>query len=467
MLDLLQHPRAVVFVLLVSQLILRRILARKNRSNLPLPPGPKGYIGIGNLFDVPARHQEVEYSKLAQLYGDMVYLETFGTKILVLSSPTMDLFEKRSSRYSDRSDFPMLCGQMGYDAYFSLMRYGTRWRRQRRLFHEQFNPTAVKQFHPLILDERVRFVGELYRTPKEFVHVLRSFIARILLKMPYGIEPMGNGDPFITRPVEVTVGFAAAAAPGAFLVDFIPVLKYVPTWFPGASWKRFAQYYKRVANDARVVPFQQLRELQKLGTAPPSALRTWIEKLPPVEDESYEEERLCAQDTAGMSYVAGWDTSLGAALAAFLMLALHPEVQQRAQEEIDRVVGFAESQADTHRHILHDPNVYPEPFKFKPERYIKDRRIDKQVFDPYSAAFGFGRRICPGRHVSLDSLYAMISSALAFFDIAAPRDENGVCLLKGDFDGGILAHPKPFECIITPRSSRHEDLIHVTKNLEL
>ena len=50
MLDLLQHPKAVAFVLLLLQLILRRILARKNRSNLPLPPGPKGYICIGNLL---------------------------------------------------------------------------------------------------------------------------------------------------------------------------------------------------------------------------------------------------------------------------------------------------------------------------------------------------------------------------------------------------------------------------------
>lgn len=69
MLDLLQHPKTVAFVLLAPQLILRHISARKNRSNLPLPPGPKGYIGIGNLFNMPARNQEVEYSKLAQRYG--------------------------------------------------------------------------------------------------------------------------------------------------------------------------------------------------------------------------------------------------------------------------------------------------------------------------------------------------------------------------------------------------------------
>ncbi|KAJ3532041.1 hypothetical protein NMY22_g7905 [Coprinellus aureogranulatus] len=511
MLDLLQYPKTVTVFLLFLQFAFRYLRAKKVRSNLPLPPRPKGFIGIGNLLDIPAKNHELAYSKLADRYGDMVYLETFGTRILVLSSlaRTTDLFERRSSVYSDRSDLPMLCGEMAYDAYFSLMRYGTRWRRQRRLFHEHFNPTAVKQFHPLILDERVRYVEELYRNPKEFLHVIRDFISRILLKTSYGIEPTGKDDPFISRLVEVTVGFTAAATPGAFLVDFIPALKYVPDWLPGTSWKRFARSMKKVAEEARVIPFEQIQEMHKMGTAPPSALRAWIDRLPPSDDPTYEEERLCAQDTAGMSYIAGTDTSVGAALAVFLLLAMHPQVQKRAQKEIDEVVGFGRlpdfddrpqlvyttalikevfrlhpvlptalphtsAEDDVYDgyfipkgtvvignawHILHDPSIYPEPFKFRPERFIKDGHINKQVVDPYSAAFGFGRRICPGRHVSTDSLYALISSTLALFDIIPPRDENGNCLLKEEFDGGVLSHPKPFECLIAPRSDRHEELV--------
>jgi len=33
-------------------------------------------------------------------------------------------------------------------------------------------------------------------------------------------------------------GMGKAASPGAFLVDFIPILKHVPEWVPGASFQK-------------------------------------------------------------------------------------------------------------------------------------------------------------------------------------------------------------------------------------
>jgi len=41
---------------------------------------------------------------------------------------------------------------------------------------------------------------------------------------------------------------------------------------------------------------------------------------------------------------------------------------------------------------LHDPEKYPEPLEFKPERFLKDAVIDPSVQDPNSAAFGVGRQ---------------------------------------------------------------------------
>jgi hypothetical protein len=45
--------------------------------------------------------------------------------------------------------------------------------------------------------------------------------------------------------------------------------------------------------------------------------------------------------------------------------------------------------------MLHDETDYPEPFSFKPERFLKNGKLNPEVKDPATAAFGFGRRICP------------------------------------------------------------------------
>lgn len=80
------------------------------------------------LFDMPPKNAWVTYGEWTKVYGnrpclypfekvliyynsgDMIYFEILGKKYLVLNSlkRTNDLFEKRSSNYSDRVKMPML-----------------------------------------------------------------------------------------------------------------------------------------------------------------------------------------------------------------------------------------------------------------------------------------------------------------------------------------------------------------------
>ncbi|KAK7678432.1 hypothetical protein QCA50_018492 [Cerrena zonata] len=193
-------------------------------------------------------------------------------------------------------------------------------------------------------------------------------------------------------------------------------------------------------------------------------------------------------------------------------MGLYPEIQRKAQEELDRIVGpnrlpeFSDyddliyvqaialesmrwmmvlplgvphrvTRDDEYKgffipagstiivnawSILHDPDVFPEPENFKPERFIKDGRLDPSVRNPLEYAFGFGRRVCPGRHLSSASLFMTIASVLHTLKINPAEDEDGNL-----FDGstmlaaGLAAGPNRVPCSASPRSADAEHLIRV------
>ena len=124
------HTFAALFFSFVLFRRLNKGTDHNNPNGLPLAPGPKGYPLIGNLFDMPVDKPWVAYDKWRKTYGkilhqwlvitntiqrlnisgDMIYLNVLGQHIVILSSPTVitDLFEKRSSNYSDRKQMTML-----------------------------------------------------------------------------------------------------------------------------------------------------------------------------------------------------------------------------------------------------------------------------------------------------------------------------------------------------------------------
>ncbi|EJF61394.1 cytochrome P450, partial [Dichomitus squalens] len=50
--------------------------------------------------------------------------------------------------------------------------------------------------------------------------------------------------------------------------------------------------------------------------------------------------------------------------------------------------------------ILHDETIYPRPEIFETERFLMDDGFDPDILDPQDVAFGYGRRICPGRYMA-------------------------------------------------------------------
>ena len=66
---------------------------------------------------------------------------------------------------------------------------------------------------------------------------------------------------------------------------------------------------------------------------------------------------------------------------------------------------------------------YPGPDTFYPERFLKEG--DSLNDDTVGYAFGFGRRICPGRYLAENSLFIAFCSILHVFNISKALDKEG------------------------------------------
>ena len=79
--------------------------------------------------------------------------------------------------------------------------------------------------------------------------------------MTYSINIRPYNDPY-TKIAEDAVGaIAELFIPGAFLVDVIPILKYVPEWFPGAKFQIKAAMMRKHATIMRNMTFSATEEL--------------------------------------------------------------------------------------------------------------------------------------------------------------------------------------------------------------
>jgi len=88
------------------------------------------------------------------------------------------------------------------------------------------------------------------------------------------------------------------------------------------------------------------------------------------------------------------------------------------------------------RMTLHDPPFYPDPDVFKPERFLNlDGSLRGDLV--LVSAFGYGKRICPGRHFADATLFISVALFLSVFNIE--RGKDGVAKLSDyTFSGFII-----------------------------
>jgi hypothetical protein len=84
--------------------------------------------------------------------------------------------------------------------------------------------------------------------------------AAIILNITYGYTVAERDDPYVTLADAAMQTMSKAGVFGTYLVDYIPVLKYVPSWMPGASFKRQAHEWRCLSREMLDSPFMTVKQ---------------------------------------------------------------------------------------------------------------------------------------------------------------------------------------------------------------
>jgi hypothetical protein len=122
------------------------------------------------------------------------------------------------------------------------MTYSDNSKRQRKLMHKAFGPSAIPPYHPLLQTGTVAFLRKLIETPSDYMEHAHWYAGGFTLSVVFGYEPAPQEDKFLAIAAEWDDMFTneILSGGGVWLVDLIPVLRHLPAWFPGARFKRKA-----------------------------------------------------------------------------------------------------------------------------------------------------------------------------------------------------------------------------------
>ncbi|KAJ8454431.1 hypothetical protein ONZ45_g19310 [Pleurotus djamor] len=118
------------------------------------------------------------------------------------------------------------------------------------------------------------------------------------------------------------------------------------------------------------------------------------------------------------------------------------------------------------RGMTHDPEAFPDPDNFVPERFLSEDGSLKPTDRPIT--FGFGRRICPGRMLALETLWIMMASMLSAFNITKAKTADGEEIdVSPDVTDTLISGPVTFKCSITPRSLLYHEAVKETPKWDM
>ncbi|KAG2137961.1 cytochrome P450 [Suillus clintonianus] len=462
----------------------------QSARSLPLPPSPPTWRLWGH--SLPGHNAYHTIAGWIEQYGPLITVRSGTEKIVIIGrhQAAVEIMEKQGGSLANRPRMIAAGELLSGGLFVAFTPAGDRHRRMRRALHTHLQPKAAEGYHPLQISHAKTTVLEILDDPLNFQKHASNYSARTVVKMTYGESlPAATIDTEVKEMRQFIETFRLALLPGAYLVDSFPWLKYVPGY--GRNLKREFEKTKKLYTIQLDRVKQQIKDNVEVG---PSFAKYML------DNDLYGLSEIEMTFLAGTFFGAGSDTIAVAMCTVLMAAARFPEEQAKVQADIDAVIGrkraptFADQESlprlqafisealrwrplgvygfahrtiqdviwenycipsgttvyGNHWAISRDPEVYPDPDSFKPERWINDQgrlRDDLTYF-----VYGFGRRVCPAQHVANRAIF--ITSLLILWafnlrvDPTKPLDDFG-------FVAGVMPYDRP--CTIDFKTRIPED----------
>ncbi|KAG2137960.1 cytochrome P450 [Suillus clintonianus] len=460
----------------------------KSESARPLPPSPPTRRLSGHFL--PPRNPCLTIGEWIEQYGPLITIRSGVEKIVIIGrhQAAVEIMEKQGGLLADRPRMVAAGELLSGGLFVAFTHTGDRHRRMRRVLHTHLQPKAAEGYRPLQESHAKTMVLDILGDSFNLQKHASNYAARTIVKMTYGeTTPASTIDIEVKEIRQFIETFRLALIPGNYLVDSFPWLKYLPGY--GRNLKREFEKTKKLYTIQLDRVKQRIKNNVEVG---PSFVKYMLEN-----GHLYGLSEIEMTFLAGAFFGAGSDTIAAAMCTVLMAAACFPEEQAKVQAELDAVIGrqraptFADQESlpllqafisealrwrplaasgfahrttqdenycipagttvyGNHWAISRDPEVYPDPHAFKPERWINDqgRFTDNLSFFVY----GFGRRVCPAQHVANRAIF--ITSLLNLWafqltvDRTKPLDDFG-------YLDGVMPYDRP--CAIDFKTRIPED----------
>ncbi|MBA0734646.1 hypothetical protein Gogos_018546 [Gossypium gossypioides] len=496
------------FILAISTIAI--ILAYKlyQRLRFKLPPGPQRWPVVGNLYDIkPVRFRC--YAEWARAYGPIISV-WFGSTLNVIVSNTelarevlKECDQQLADRHRTRSAAKF--SRDGKDLIWAD--YGPHYVKVRKVCTlELFSPKRLEALRPIREDEVTAMVESIFLHCSNPENQGRSLVVRKYLgavafnnitRLAFGKRFVNHEDIMDEQGHE----FKAIVANGLKLGASLAMAEHIPwlRWMFPLEEEAFAKHGARRDRLTRAIMEEHTVARQKSG----DTKQHFVDALLTLQDK-YD----LSEDTIiGLLWdmiTAGMDTTAISVEWAMAELIRNPRVQQKAQEELDRVIGSERVMSETdfsnlpyllsvakealrlhpptplmlpHRAnanvkirgydipkgsnvhvnvwaIAHDPVVWKDPESFRPERFLEED-VDMKGHDFRLLPFGAGRRVCLGAQLGINLVTSMLGHLLHHFCWTPPEamKVEEIDMLENP---GLVAYMRtPLQAMATPRLPYH------------